>query len=109
MGDLRGGIELYSAWILAGKDFIAGSELASCTHGYLSETKAAARGCVCLPGFRPSPAIRGIFGDPQASVMELVRRSKKQPVGAVGGFTGDGTIAASGGCAICPATKNICV
>jgi hypothetical protein len=55
-----------------------------------------------FPGFRPPPAIRGIFGDPKACVIDLVRRSKKQPAVAVVEFTVGGTIAAPGACAICP-------
>ena len=31
----------------------------------------------CFPGFRPEPTVRGIFGDPQARVITLHRRSKK--------------------------------
>ncbi len=30
-----------------------------------------------FPGFRPEPAVRGVFGDPKARVIPLKRRSKK--------------------------------
>jgi hypothetical protein len=36
-------------------------------------------------GFRPDPQVRGIFGDPKARVVRLLRRGKKRPVGPVGG------------------------
>ena len=39
---------------------------------------AAAVGCVLLPGFRPEPTVRGVFGDPKARVIRLKRRSKKR-------------------------------
>src|ERR1700682_4044882 len=30
-----------------------------------------------FPGFRPQPTVRGVFGDPKARVITLIRRSKK--------------------------------
>lgn len=35
-------------------------------------------------GFRPLPTVRGVFGDPKARVITLVRRSKKRPVVSAG-------------------------
>ena len=32
----------------------------------------------CLPGFSPEHAVRGIFGDPRAGVIGLIRRGKKR-------------------------------
>lgn len=37
-------------------------------------------------GFRPTPTITGIFGDPKARVIRLIRRGKKQLVEPVGRF-----------------------
>ena len=51
-----------------------------------------------LPGFCPREPVRGIFGDPQARVVKLVRRSKKPLVAAAGEFTPDGTTGGRGGC-----------
>jgi|HubBroStandDraft_2_1064218.scaffolds.fasta_scaffold562996_1 transposase len=31
-----------------------------------------------FPGFRPEPSVRGFFGDPQARILTLRRRSKKR-------------------------------
>jgi len=44
-----------------------------------------------FPGFRPQPTVRGVFGDPKACVIDLVRRSKKQPAAAAAGSTTAGT------------------
>ena len=35
-----------------------------------------------FPGFRPQPTVRGVFGDPKARVITLVRRSKKRSAAA---------------------------
>src|SRR6188472_3508339 len=35
-------------------------------------------------GFRPEPTVRGIFGDPKARLLRLLRRGKKRPVDRVG-------------------------
>ena len=54
-------------------------------------------------GFRPLHTVRGVFGDPKARVITLVRRSKKTPVGPVVACTRAGTTAVRGWLAICPA------
>ena len=46
-----------------------------------------------FPFFRPLESIRGIFGDPKARVITLVRRSKKQLCGACGRVHWAGTTA----------------
>ena len=33
-------------------------------------------------GFRPTPTVRGVFGEPKARIVSLIRRSKKQPAAA---------------------------
>src|SRR5208337_5229462 len=38
-----------------------------------------------FPGFRPEATVRGIFGDPKARILRLLRRGKKRPAGRVGG------------------------
>ena len=37
-----------------------------------------------FPRFRPQPTVRGVFGDPKARVITLVRRSKKRLCGCCG-------------------------
>jgi hypothetical protein len=37
-------------------------------------------------GFRPAPTVTGIFGDPKARVIRLIRRGKKQFVELAGRF-----------------------
>ena len=54
-------------------------------------------------GFRPLEQLQGVFGDPKARVVTLVRRSKKRPAARADDGTRAGTIAADGECAICPA------
>jgi len=41
-----------------------------------------------FPGYKPSPTVRGVFGDPQALVIKLERRGKKQYVASVEPYTG---------------------
>ena len=53
-------------------------------------------------GFRPQPTMRGIFGDPKARVITLLRRSKKQSAAAVDEHRWAGATGARGGFAICP-------
>jgi hypothetical protein len=38
-----------------------------------------------FPGFRPEATVRGIFGDPKARILRLLRRGKKRPVERAGG------------------------
>lgn len=56
-----------------------------------------------FPGFRPSPTVRGIFGDPHARIITLTRREKKRAAAAAGASTAPGTIASRGLSGICPA------
>ncbi|MBI4490985.1 MAG: hypothetical protein HY694_18030 [Deltaproteobacteria bacterium] len=42
-----------------------------------------------FPGFRPSSAVQGIFGDPKARVICLHRRGKKLPVEPVATSVGE--------------------
>ena len=46
-----------------------------------------------FPGFRPEATVRGIFGDPKARILRLLRRGKKRPVDRVDGGTERYTIA----------------
>jgi hypothetical protein len=39
-----------------------------------------------FPSFRPEPIIAGIFGDPKARVIRLIRKGKKQFVEPAGRF-----------------------
>src|SRR6266849_147439 len=55
-----------------------------------------------FPGFRPHTTVRGVFGDPKARVIVLVRRSKKRSAAAAVACTRAGTIGAYGGFAIFP-------
>jgi hypothetical protein len=52
-------------------------------------------------GFRPLERVRGIFGDPKARVISLVRRSKKHVAALVGVCTLDGTTTGFAKYAIC--------
>lgn len=54
-----------------------------------------------FPGFRPLRSVRGVFGDPKARIITLVRRSKKRCAASADERTAVGTTAARGGCAIC--------
>ena len=56
-----------------------------------------------FPGFRTLQTVHGIFGDPHARLIRLVRRGKKRSVQAVGQLIGVGTTGDSGGPEICPA------
>lgn len=40
-----------------------------------------------FPGYRPSPIVMGVFGDPQALVITLERRGKKLHVATVEPYT----------------------
>src|SRR5215207_3039798 len=46
-----------------------------------------------FPGFRPMDEVRGVFGDPHARIVTLVRRSKKRPAARADEDIPDGTIA----------------
>src|SRR5882724_3452642 len=56
-----------------------------------------------FPGFRPHPIVTGIFGDPYARIIRLVRRSKKRPVEPADGPRAAGTTAGGGASGISPA------
>ena len=55
-----------------------------------------------FPCFRPRATVRGVFGDPKARVVTLVRRSKKRSAAAAVACTAAGTTGVRVGCAICP-------
>src|SRR5215469_3377125 len=59
-------------------------------------------------GLRPSPIVRGVFGDPKARVISLVRRSKKRCVAAAGKCIEFGTTAESARFEICHAAIRGC-
>src|SRR5262249_57998465 len=54
-------------------------------------------------GFRPEQTVRGVFGDPNARIITLKRRSKKRLVVVAVTFRWGGTTAGSAACAIFPA------
>ena len=58
-----------------------------------------------FPGFRPEPSVRGFFGDPQARILTLRRRSKKRSAGSAVGCAWAGTTVASVRRAICPTVR----
>jgi hypothetical protein len=51
-------------------------------------------------GFRAQEQVRGIFGDPGARIVTLVRRSKKQLAAVAVAFRQGGTTAPRAACAI---------
>ena len=55
-----------------------------------------------FPGFYPKANIQGMFGDPKARVITLVRRPKKWSVVSAGKCTGVFTIERYGVCGIYP-------
>lgn len=56
-----------------------------------------------FPGFRPLQRVQGMFGDPKARLVALVRRGKKRSAALAGRHTVAGTTEGRGGCGICPA------
>jgi hypothetical protein len=56
-----------------------------------------------FPGFRPLARVVGMFGDPRARLVTLVRRGKKRSAGAAARFIAVGTIAGAAAHGICPA------
>jgi len=56
-----------------------------------------------FPGFRPLQRVRGLFGEPGARLIRLVRRGKKRSVAAAVRLIAPGTTAGVGGYGICPA------
>ena len=53
-------------------------------------------------GLRPLHAVRGVFGEPKARVITLVRRSKQRSAAGAPECIGAGTTGAYGRYAICP-------
>src|SRR4029077_6422666 len=62
--------------------------------------KAAIAGCISVPSLSPRRYLRGVFGDPHARVVKLVRRSKKRRAGCADGDMPAGTTARFGAPAI---------
>jgi hypothetical protein len=62
----------------------------------------------CFTGFRALEQIKGVFGDPRARVVTLLRRSKKRRAMSVGEFTPVGTTESSEEFAICLAAIPAC-
>lgn len=56
-----------------------------------------------FPGFRPLATVQGVFGDPRARLVTLVRRTKKRPAAAAVVRIVRGTTALIDGCGIWPA------
>ena len=56
-----------------------------------------------FPGFRPRTKVRGVFGDPKARIVTLVRRSKKQSAAFANWGSRDGTTGGRVTFAICRA------
>jgi hypothetical protein len=52
-------------------------------------------------GLRPLATVRGVFGDPRARIVVLVRRRKKLRVARVGGGTAVSTTDDAGWCGTC--------
>jgi hypothetical protein len=63
-------------------------------------TRRRLRDAYRFPGFRLIEDLRGVFGDPHARVVTLVRRSKKRRAGHADNNTSVGTIARFGALAI---------
>src|SRR5260370_41021798 len=59
-----------------------------------------------FPGFRPHPTVTGIFGDPYARIIRLVRRSKKRPVEPADGHRAAGATADGAAPGISPAASH---
>jgi hypothetical protein len=58
-----------------------------------------------FPGFRPRATVQGLFGDPHARLVTLVRRGKKRSAAHVARFTEAGTTVRGDGFGICPAVR----
>jgi hypothetical protein len=56
-----------------------------------------------FPGFHPLAYVQGIFGDPQARLITLVRRTKKRFAARVARRIGPGTTVDNGASETCPA------
>jgi hypothetical protein len=62
----------------------------------VTSKKRRLRDAYRFPGFRPVDDLRGVFGDPYARVVTLVRRSKKRHAVRVDDSSPGGTIEGSG-------------
>jgi hypothetical protein len=62
----------------------------------VTSKKRRLRDAYRFPGFRPVDDLRGVFGDPYARVVTLVRRSKKRRAVRVDDSSPVGTIEGSG-------------
>jgi hypothetical protein len=62
-----------------------------------------------FPGLRPLDEVKGVFGDPLARVVTLVRRSKKHAAECVVESSRVGTTDASGVFAICHVGRSGCI
>jgi hypothetical protein len=62
----------------------------------VTSRKRRLRDAYRFPSFRPVDDLRGVFGDPYARVVMLVRRSKKRRAGRADGSDPAGTIEGSG-------------
>jgi len=71
-----------------------------------SHKRKRLRDAYCFDGFRPLEEVRGIFGDPVARVVTLVRRSKKQSARSAASHTSAGTIEQLAEFAIFPAATH---
>lgn len=56
-----------------------------------------------FPGFRPQATVKGVFGDPKARIVTLVRRGKKRRAAAAVTRSRAGTTARNDVFATCPA------
>ena len=50
-----------------------------------------------FPGFQPLATVRGVFGDPQVRIVQLVFRRKKRRVASAGKPMGRSTVSGPGG------------
>lgn len=60
-----------------------------------------------FPGFRPQATVKGVFGNPKARVITLVRRGKKPSAGVVAGPSPAGTTASCGASATCGVARRV--
>jgi hypothetical protein len=73
-----------------------------------SKSKRRLQDAYTFPGFRPRATIKGIFGDPKARIVTLVRRSKKHAAAVVVWLASVGTTAKCGAFVTCPVATHVC-